>query len=55
MTEYADSAAYADREEVFEAIFDSPEFIPLELGRPSSELRTFLVGDVVLETVARSP
>ena len=48
MTEYADSTAYAQREDIFRAIFDSPEFVRLEMDRPSSELREFVAGGVTM-------
>ena len=48
MTEYADSAAHANREEIFQEIFASPEFVRVEPARPSAEMREFLAGDVVL-------
>lgn len=53
LTEYADSAAFAQREETFRAIFASPRYLAgaVTPGRPSSELRDFLVGEVVLRAV----
>lgn len=54
MTEYADSAAYANREETFQAIFTSPEFVAVEPARPSAEMREFLSGDVVLREFVSS-
>ncbi len=54
MTEYADSAAYANREETFQAIFASPEFVAVEPARPSAEMREFMSGDVVLREFVSS-
>lgn len=51
MTEYVDSTAWARREEIFRAIFELPEFVRVETAQPSSELRTFFNGNVVLKTV----
>lgn len=51
MTEYADSTAWAQREKIFRAIFESPEFVRVETARPSSEMRTFFDGNIVLKTV----
>ncbi len=54
MTEYADSAAYANREETFQAIFASPEFVAVEPARPSAEMREFMSGNVVLREFVSS-
>lgn len=54
MTEYTDSAAFADREPLFQDIFASEAFVPLETDVPSSELREFVAGEVVLREVAGS-
>lgn len=51
MTEYADSAAWADRETIFQAIFASPAFVAIEPARPSAEMRAFEAGGVVLRDV----
>lgn len=42
MTEYADSAAYARREDTFDAIFKSPEFVRVEPPRPNEAMRAFV-------------
>ncbi len=49
MTEYADSTTWADREEIFASIFASPEYVRVPTARPSSELRAFVAGGVVME------
>lgn len=54
MTEYADSAAYVNREETFQEIFASPEFVAVEPARPSAEMREFMSGDVVLREFVSS-
>lgn len=54
MTEYADSAAYANREETFQEIFASPEFVAVEPARPSAEMREFMSGNVVLREFVSS-
>ena len=54
LTEYADSAAWADREEIFESIFGSAEYVRVPTALPSSELREFAAGGVVLEEVVSS-
>ncbi len=51
MTEYADSASWQDREEIFRAIFESPEFVAVAPARPSDAMRTFEAGDVMLREV----
>lgn len=56
MTEYADSSAWARREEIFQAIFSSPEFVAVAPARPSAEMREFVAGDAPMRAfVARSP
>ena len=55
MTEYADSASYADKEAIFESIFASPEFVRVPTSSPSSELRVFLSGDVVVRPFVSEP
>ena len=55
MTEYADSAAWANREAIFEAIFASPEYVRVPLARPLSELREFAAGGVAMEAVVSAP
>lgn len=55
LTEHADSAAWANREAIFDSIFASPDFVPVPTARPSQELRAFAVGGVVLEEVVGSP
>ena len=52
MTEYVDSTAWSNREEIFTAIFESPEFVRVPMDRPSSELREFVAGGVVMHGVA---
>lgn len=54
LTEYADSTAYENREEIFAEIFGSDAFQPVDVGRPTSELRTFFASEVSLRTVAAS-
>lgn len=48
MTEYADSSAFANREESFQEIFESDEFVRYQNPVPSSEMRQFFVGEVTL-------
>ena len=48
MTEYTDSTAWANREPIFQSIFESEEFVYVEPASPSAEMRTFFVGDVAL-------
>ena len=55
ITEYADSMAWAGREEIFQAIFASSEYTRVPTARPSSELREFEAGGVVLRHVASGP
>lgn len=55
MTEYADSAAWQAREEVFQAIFASPEFAAVEPARPSSEMRAFAAGGVTMQAFVSEP
>ena len=55
MTEYADSTAWANREEVFQAIFSSPEFVEVEPARPSAEMRTFAAGGVTMQQFVSAP
>ena len=52
MTEYADSARWAQREDIFAAIFESEDFEPVDVGRPNSELREF-AADAVLRPIDR--
>ena len=52
LTEYADSTAWSNREEIFTAIFESPEFVRVPMDRPSSELREFVAGGVTMRGVA---
>jgi hypothetical protein len=54
MTQYADSARWADREEIFQTIFESTQFERVPTGRPSSELREFASGGVVLNEIISS-
>lgn len=55
MTEYADSASWSDREAIFESIFASPEYVRVPTSQPSSALRTFLTGGVVMESLVSEP
>lgn len=55
MTEYADSSVWADREAIFESIFASPEYVRVPTARPSSELREFVAGGVVMEALVSEP
>jgi hypothetical protein len=53
ITEYADSAAFAEREVTFSAIFADPRYVAGRvLGAPSAELREFVAGEVVMRSVA---
>jgi len=54
MTEYTDSARWAAREEIFSQIFESTDYARVPTSRPSSELREFVAGGVVLKDVASS-
>ena len=49
MTEYSDSTAWSNREPIFEAIFESEEFVFVEPGSPSAAMRTFFVSDVAMQ------
>jgi hypothetical protein len=51
MTQYADSDRWDNREAIFEQIFASTEFQRVPTARPSSELREFVDGGVVLTTI----
>ncbi len=53
LTEYAGPTAFAEREETFRAIFASPRFMAgaVSGGPPSSELRDFIAGEVVMQKV----
>ena len=51
MTEYADSTAWANREAIFQEIFASPEYVRAPTERPSSEVRAFFSGAVVMRGV----
>ena len=51
MTEYADSASWSDREAIFEAIFTSDEYVRVPMSQPSSAVREFLVGGLVMESL----
>lgn len=55
MTEYADSTAWANREDVFQAIFSSPEFVAVESARPSAEMRAFAAGGVTMKEFVSVP
>ena len=55
MTEYADSSAWSQREAIFESIFSSPEYVRVPTARPSSELREFASGGVVMEALVSEP
>ncbi len=48
MTEYADSISWEKREEIFQDIFNSDEFVAVEPAAPSAEMRAFFAGGVVL-------
>ena len=52
LTEYADSAAWRNREAIFEEIFASPEYVRVEPARPSAELRRFATSAVSMTEVA---
>lgn len=49
MTEYADSASWLNREPIFQAIFESDEFVAVEPAKPSNEMRTFFAGGVAMQ------
>lgn len=51
MTEYADSATWARREEIFQEIFAAPEFVRVQPASPSSELRDLVTPGVVMRGV----
>jgi hypothetical protein len=53
MTEYADSTAWEDRERIFEEIFSSSEFVRTPTATPSSEMREFVDGSVVMKEFVR--
>lgn len=55
MTEYADTESWERREEAFQEIFASPEFVRVPPTRPSAELREFLSSGVVLQAVVERP
>ncbi len=55
MTEYADSTAWAQREDIFASIFDSPEYTHEPMAHPSSEVRKILPGDAALRTLVAQP
>jgi hypothetical protein len=48
MTQYPDSGRWANREQIFSAIFESTDFERIEIDRPSSELREFVGSEVML-------
>lgn len=52
MTEYANSTAWGNREETFQALFDSPGYVRVASSVPSAELRSFVVGGLVIDQVA---
>lgn len=54
MTEYVDSAAFRNREPVFQAVFQSPEFVAWQAPVPSSEMRAFTASEVTLGNVVSS-
>lgn len=55
MTEYRDSTAWANREAIFQEVFDSPEFIRVPTQRPSDEMRTFAAGEITLRSFVSVP
>lgn len=55
LTEYADSAAWRDREAIFDSIFASPEYVRVPTARPSSELREFAAGSITMRTLVDQP
>lgn len=55
ITEYADSAAWYNREQLFEDIFASPEFVRVEPARPSSEMREFVTSEVLMRSFVAPP
>lgn len=55
LTEYADSAAWRDREAIFDSVFASPEYVRVPTARPSSELREFAAGSITMRTLVDQP
>ena len=55
MTEYADSTSWSDREAIFTAIFASEEYVRVPMSQPSSAVREFLSGGVVMEALVSEP
>jgi hypothetical protein len=52
MTEYSDSTAWNQREEIFASIFASPDYTAVPTSKPSSELRAFESTGIVMKTLA---
>ena len=50
MTEYSDSTEWANRESIFQSIFQSDEFVRVEPASKSAEMRRFFRGGVVLRS-----
>ncbi len=55
MTEYSDSAAYLNREAIFESIFASPEYVRVDMSRPSAELRVLAASTVPMRVLVSQP
>jgi hypothetical protein len=54
MTEYVDSTAFRNRESIFQAVFQSPEFVAWQAPVPSAEMRSFAASEVTLGNVVSS-
>ena len=50
MTEYTDSTEWGNREAIFQAIFQSKEFVRVEPAAPSAEMRRFFRAGVTLRS-----
>ena len=55
MTEYTDSTSWAQREDIFQEIFESDEFVAVAPARPSSEMRSFAAGAVTMRAFVTAP
>ncbi len=55
MTEYSDSTEWSRREVTFQEIFASDEFIRFPSPLPSSEMREFAAGGVVMRAFVSEP
>ena len=48
ITAYTDSTAWANRESIFQSIFESEEFVFIEPASSSAEMRSFFDSDIAL-------